>query len=172
MSGLEKYQAYARYDKNGNCVIIVPNGNVVNTKGKMNISVPFEDIGAKDATNVKITDLMNDKVISEGTASKCGIFSAQIPVGELGIYYVETSGKKEQKVIKNEIVEDGGNITTETIIDNPIVTNKVVTDTVNITESDWLSPAFWIALSISAAVVAIAGTFVIIYIIKTRRKRG
>jgi len=170
VSGLEKYQAYARYDKNGNCVIIVPNGNCVNTEGKMNISIPFEDIGAELATNVKIVDLMNDKVIGNGKVSKYGVFSAKIPVGEMGIYYIETSGEKKATVVTNEITEYTEGTTTETTIENPIVTNKTVTDTVMVTEADWLSPVFWIALSVSAAIVLLAGTLLVIYLVKNRRK--
>ncbi|MBR4073439.1 MAG: hypothetical protein IKK24_05790, partial [Clostridia bacterium] len=170
VAGLERYQAYARYDKNGNCVIIVPNGNNVNKDGKMNISIPFEGIGAEFATQVKITDLMNDKVIGEGKVSQYGIFSAKIPVGEMGIYYVETSAEKKPVYVTNEIGDGNGGTTTETIIENPIVTNKTITDTVMVTESDWLSPVFWIALCVSAAVVVLAGTLLTIYLIKTRRK--
>lgn len=171
VAGLQKYQAYARYDKNGNAVIIVPNGNTTDRDAKMSVYIPYEDIGAEKSTNVKITDLMTGKVIGQGSTKDNLMFEADVKYNELGVYLVETTGVKKAVYSVKEVGDGSADTVTETTVENPVDKTRTVTKTVNVTEPDWLSPAFWIALSCCCGAVVVAGVLLTVFFVR-RRKRG
>ena len=171
VSGLEKYVAYARYDDNGNAIIIVPNANVKNVDAKMSIMVPFEETGLDNYKNFTVTDLMNNKELAHGNASQAGIFTAQIPEGELGIYLVHGTGKKDVKdavVYNDTIITEDGELT---IIENPIVGKKTVTNTHHTNVSGTLSWVFWVSLIGSILVCMTAASLLAVYLIRMRKRR-
>lgn len=171
VAGLEKHQAYARFDDKGNAIIIVPNNNTINKDGKMTVSIPYGDMGMQYYNDCKITDLLSNKVIAEGTTKDCGNFEVQIDHEKLGVYLIETSDKESATIVEKEVGDGSPDTLTETTIYNPIDTNKTIKETVNVTEADWLSPTFWIALSICGVAVVVAGVLLTIYIIRQRKMR-
>ncbi len=171
VAGMEKYVAYARYDDNGNAIIIVPNANVNNKNAKMSVLIPFEETGLSKYKEFTVTDLMSNKKIVSGDASKAGVFTVQIPAGELGIYLVEGTNKKEikDKLIYNDtVVNEEGEVT---MIDNPIVGKKTIKNTHHTTVSGTLSWVFWACLIGSILISLAAVSLPIIYLIRMRKKR-
>lgn len=171
VAGLEKYQAYARYDDKGNAIIIVPNGNSINKDGKMTVSIPFAEMGMQHFTKCKVTDLLNNKVLVEGTSQECGNFDVTVEYQELGIYFVEVDNKKDAQIVEKEVGDGTPDSVTTTTIFSPINKNKTIKEVINIIEENWLSPIFWIALSVCVVVIIVAGVLLTIYIIKQRKKR-
>ena len=174
VSGMEKYVAYARYDENGNAIIVIPNANVNGKNGKMSVMVPFEETGLDMYKKYTVTDLMTNKTIVTGDASKAGIFNVEIPNGELGIYLVKGADKKEIKTktetVYNDIVQDEeGEVT---VIENPIVGKQTITNTNYITKSGTLSWVFWASLAGSGLVCIAAVVWLTIYLIRRRKRRN
>lgn len=172
VSGMEKYVAYARYDENGNTIIVVPNANVKDPDGKMSVMIPFEETGLDKYQKYTVTDLMNDKKIVTGDAKKAGIFEVEIPTGELGIYLVEGSDEKEikEEITYNDIeVEEEGTVT---ITKNPVVGKKTITNTNTTTISGTFSPLFWASLAGCGLICVGAIVFWTIYLIRRRKRRN
>ena len=88
VTGMEKYVAYARFNDNGQGIIVVPNGNVTNPNAKMSVTIPFEEMGMDVNQIFTVTNLMSDEKIASGSSAKVGTFDVQIPEGELGVYLV------------------------------------------------------------------------------------
>ncbi len=88
VTGMEKYVAYARFNDSGQGIIIIPNANETNPNAKMSVTIPFEEMGMDTNQIFTVTDLMSDKKIVSGSATKIGTFDVQIPEGELGVYLV------------------------------------------------------------------------------------
>ena len=171
VAGLEKLQGYARFDDEGNAILIVPNSNTINKEGYMTVSIPYKEMGMQHFKNCKVTDLMTNKIVMSGSTSKCGNFDVQVDYQEIGIYLVEVSNKKNATIVDIEVGDGSEDSTTETTIYNPIDTNKTIKETINVTEADWLSSTFWIILSVCIVTVVIAGVLLTIYIIKQRKMR-
>lgn len=93
VGGIENLQAYARYDENGNAILIVPNSNLQNTEGDMTVIVPFAEMGMFNYESYTVTDLMSDTKLVSGDKETAGVFDVQVPHGEIGVYLVEASGR-------------------------------------------------------------------------------
>lgn len=171
VSGMEKYVAYARYDDNGNAIIIVPNANVTNKDAKMSVLIPFEETGLNQYNKFKVTDLMNDKKIVSGDANKAGVFTVKVPEGELGVYLVQGTDKKkvaEEIVYNDTVINEEGEVT---IVENPIVGKKTITNTHHTNVSGTLSWVFWVSLIGAILVCVAAASLLAVYLIRMRRKR-
>lgn len=88
VTGVEKYVSYARFNDNGQGIIIVPNANETNPNAKMSVTIPFEEMGMDGNQIFTVTNLISDEKIASGSAAKIGTFDVQIPEGELGVYLV------------------------------------------------------------------------------------
>jgi len=97
VDGGEEVQSYARY-KDNKAIVVVPNMNS-NKATRFTVYTPFADTNLSGYESYKITDLLTDKVIAKGTASKLTKFSVNIPYEHQGIYLIEGIGEKT--VIKN-----------------------------------------------------------------------
>ncbi|PWM47227.1 MAG: hypothetical protein DBX47_00920 [Clostridiales bacterium] len=79
--------AFARYsDKRA--VMIVPNADKENVLGKINVTLPYDNMQI-NTENVRVIDLMKDKVVYEGPLSDFNSFTAYVEYSEIGIYLVE-----------------------------------------------------------------------------------
>ena len=177
VAGLEKYQAYARYDTKGNAILIVPQGNVNQPDGTMSVSVPFEKMGMANALECTVTDLMNNKKITSGKIKNSGVFDVKVKSGEIGVYLVSVT-KKKSKIEKTNVESSGEVITQssqnvetiENITENPVKNNKTINKTMTTTESDYLGNTFWIVTGCLIAAVVIGGVLLTLYLIIVRKK--
>lgn len=177
VAGLEKYQAYARYDKKGNAILIIPNGNVNQPNGTMTVRVPFEEMGMDTALECTVTDLMTDQKIASGKITEAGVFDVQIKQGEIGVYLVSVTKSKNKET--RLITEESGDTITETtqtvetvenITENPIEKNKTITKTVTTTQKDYLGTVFWIVTGCLAALIVAGAVFLILYLVRSNKK--
>lgn len=102
VAGLENLQAYARFDDQGNGILIVPNNNINNTAGHMTVSVPFADMNMQNYKQYTVTDLMTGKQIASGSKRQTGIFDTQVASGEIGVYLVKGTQPIADNTVPNE----------------------------------------------------------------------
>lgn len=82
--------AYARYmDFEG--IMIIPN-NDPDATGVMKVHVPLEEMEIDGYNKYRITDLMTDTVIAEGSAEEIAEFTAIVEYEYAGVYHVEVIG--------------------------------------------------------------------------------
>ena len=177
VAGMENYVAYARYDGEGNAIIIVPNANVSVKNATFSIKIPFEEAGLDGYKKYTVTDLINNKQLVSGTAAEAGIFTSKITNGELGVFLVSAADQKtatEQVTHKDVTVYKDVTETIEgevTIIEEPVVGTRTETSTNYITEADYLSTGVIVAIVGSAVACVAALTALTIYIIRRRKRR-
>ena len=78
-------QSYARY-KNGRAILVVPNNN--DTNNVFTFIPPYKNMGMSDVKNVKITDLINERIILTN-ANKSTKIKINIPANELSVILLE-----------------------------------------------------------------------------------
>ena len=178
VGGLEKYQAYARFDDNGNGVIIVPNANIQDKNAAMKVFVPFKDMNMLNYKSYEITDLMTDKKITSGSKENAGIFDVTVPQGELGVYLVKAKGKINTPALpqtssqSDTSSEDNGELLESNVSTaseeneaskqpGKTVVNEETEEIRNIDNT-----VMWIILGVMAALIIAAGAYLTIIIIK------
>lgn len=190
VAGQDNLQSYARFDENGNGIIIVPNANLQNKDGKMTVTIPYNEMGLGNYTSFTVTDLMNDRVIAKGDKEKAGMFEVTVPYEELGIYLVEGAGKVETP-------DDGDNTSDPTNTQTPggaetvsseestmssseqnagtaqqQVIDRTVNKTVYQNGANYLGWPFWLAVGIGGVLAAAAAVVLIIYLVKRKKRLG
>lgn len=84
--GFGSLRAYARYYGNKAIIIAANNGTA---KAKGTIEIPFSECGISFYKSYKITNLMTDEIIAEGTKKEIETFSAELDSQYVGAYLVE-----------------------------------------------------------------------------------
>ena len=82
-------QSYARY-KNGRAILVIPNNN--NTNNVFTFIPPYKNMKMSGVKNVKITDLINEKIIFTN-ANKSTKIKINIPANELSVILLENNEK-------------------------------------------------------------------------------
>lgn len=136
VGGLETLQAYARYMGN-RAVLVVPNDNINNKTGVLKVAVPFNETGLSSYTRYTVTDLMTNKIIATGTKSQVGIIDVKVPIGTIGTYLVEATGKiKTPAIVSHTDSKPSTTNSTDMISDSGIVsTSDTNSGSDSITES-------------------------------------
>jgi len=78
-------QSYARY-KNGKGIIIIPNNN--DTNNIFTFIPPYKNMGMSDVKNIKITDLINERIMLTN-ANKSTKIKINVPANELSVILLE-----------------------------------------------------------------------------------
>lgn len=87
VNGLSKLQAYARYAGNKG-VMIIPNYEE-DSDGYFIAAIPYSDMGLDGYTNYRLTDLLTDKVIAEGTKETLASFEGFVRYEYMGVFLIE-----------------------------------------------------------------------------------
>ena len=189
--GAEEVQPYARYAGN-KAIAIVPNMSSSKST-KFTVYTPFEDTNLTGYKSYVITDLLTDKVIVKGDAAKIAEFKVEIPYEYQGVYLIEGVGERSEVTDKSgngtkEIIKYVYNTSTDSDNQNTVnIENEESSSDTSEISSDSQSgdtsknkqsngdskeetgTAFWIIISVAAAVLA-AGAVTGVTI-KVKKKR-
>ncbi len=83
----DNLQAYARYAE-GKAVLIIPNNKENLPVAHFTVTVPFEAAGLQ-ADRFRVTDLLTDTVVAQGTREEITHLPAQVPYQHMAVYLVE-----------------------------------------------------------------------------------
>ncbi|MBR4072628.1 MAG: alpha-galactosidase [Clostridia bacterium] len=178
VDGGEEVQSYARYADN-KAIVVVPNMNS-NKATKFTVYTPFTDTNLQGYESYKITDLLSDKVILKGSASKVAKFSVNIPYEYQGIYLIEGIGKQsavsENKETEPEEITEYVYITSEDdkkegtpeendVIEEPTEEKEeIIKKPVSKSEPEGNNNVLWIIIAASVAAVVAAGAITLILV--------
>ncbi len=183
VDGAEEVQPYARYADN-RAIVVVPNMNT-DKSTKFTVYTPFTDTNLQGYKSYKITDLLSDKVIAEGSAEKIAKFSVNIPYENQGIYLIEGVGKQtaitdnnaEPKEITKYIYntsDQTGETNEDTTADDTDKkeddeVEKIPQKPVSKNEQQDSGNMLWIIIAAASAVAIAALTVTIILIVRKRK---